>query len=262
MKLPWFNSTPTAAPARSGAGLTSTYAADRAEALAAHRKAAAEDLEKRMRAISEEIERAKQTGAQSVVKAEAEAEATRKRVGEVILAEFYEATGELVRAYLTEPTRGVALKLRDAFLHFRQRGLVEIGVNQGTEYMGLAFASVLVAEAPATVTAFADPEVMGSVLSVSSRCVDNPFQWEDEIEQLVRLLAVRVTDFAARGYQVTAYHRDMFQEMKWSPTYSDRHHAIAAVNAAEAARKQAQFAATYVAPEVRRRPGHAAEVTE
>ena len=183
-------------------------------------------------------------------------EATRKRMGEPILTEFYGATGELVRAHLTEPSRAVALKLRDAFLHFRERALVEIGVTQGTEYVGLAFASLLVAEAPAAVMALAHPDVTGDFLGMTNRAVNDPFQWEQEIEQLERRMVGRLTDFAARAYQVTDYHRDYFHAMKWSPTASDRHHAVAAVDAAEVARQQAEFAATYMAPVVHRRAGY------
>ena len=278
MRFPWFTSTPAVAPARSGSGLTSTYAADRAEALAAHRKAAADALEKRTREINAELDRAKQLSAQTIAKAEADVEATRKRMGEAILEEFYGATGELARAHLTEPTRAVAQKLRDAFMRFRERSLVELGVPQGTEYTGLAFASLVVAEAPASVTAFAGSDVTGDFLGMRNRGLTDPFQWEEELDLLTRRIVARVTMYAAFGHEVTDYHRDYFHALKWSPTANDRHHAVIAVDAVQAARKQAAFVANHVAPPVVRRPlsnypgpeytavfgaqGHATELTE
>lgn len=246
MKLPWFNKTPTVAPARSGTGLTSTYAADRAEALDAQRKAAADELAKELSAINAQAEKAKALSAQRVAKLETEAEATRQRVGAEILAEFYDTAEPLVRAHLTEPTRSTALELRDAFLHFSARSQAEIGATQGTEYMGLVFASVLVADAPGAVVAFT--EVVGDLYCVSVRCVAEPLKWCDELAALERRMVARATDILARGYAVTDYHRKRFHAAKFALSQGERAVALAEIERAEEARKCAERARAYVPP--------------
>jgi hypothetical protein len=95
-----------------------------------------------------------------------------------------------------------------------------------------------------------------------NRAVNDPFEWDHELEQIERRMVARMTDFTARGYEATDYQRNYFQALKWSPTMGDRLHAIAAVERENEARKRAAFAASYVAPPVRYRPGHATEATE
>ena len=246
MKLPWFTSSATAAPTRSGTGLTSTYATDRAEALATHRKAAEDDLEKQTRAINAQLAAAKKQAAQRIADAEAAAEAARVRVGQEVIAEFYSTAEPLARTYMSEPTRESALGIRSAYVRLCERTELQLGATQHSEVVGLALASVLVADVPASVTAFAD--FNADILGMSTRAVADPLLWCEELAQLERRLVATAADFASRGYPATDYHQSWFQAAKSAPTPRDRILALEAVQREEDSRQQEEFQRTYVPP--------------
>jgi hypothetical protein len=252
--LSWFRKSPVA-PTPSGTGLASTHASARADALASLRVQLENERDAEVRDLNKRITAARERCARALASSEVEVEATRVRLGQEILAEFYTSAEPLVRAYMETTSREAALGLWDAYLKFEARARVELAAgSRRLEVVGIAFASAMIAETPSALNGLIG-DWSWSVPGGFYEGANDAASWCDYIAGLERAIAKRAASAVSVGAAPTSEARRMFDAFKSAPTATDWNVAQEQLRLELEAERQAAFAATYTPPP-RRPTGH------